>query len=133
MLRYWTGWQQVRENLAKQTEVSSTVLSVDGSGVPYRHRAVNCRCGRYLAGARSGFSSGCGQPLGAFREQPREQKRRAKVGHYHGGQTCTGYRGYHCDCLPGLGPGGTLAIDLNDGHDFSGGCVCDKTCRRDGS
>ena len=34
------------------------------------------------------------------------------MGHHHGGQTCTGYRGYRCDCQPGLGPGGTLAIDL---------------------
>ena len=74
MLRYWTGWQQVHERLAKKTEVSSTVLSADGSGVPYRRRDVNLRCGRYLVDARSGFRPGCGQPLGAFREQPREQK-----------------------------------------------------------
>ena len=91
MLRYWTGWQQVHERLAKQTEVSPTVLSADGSGAPYRRRAANFRCGRYLVDASSGFSSGCGQPLGAFREQPPEQKRRARVGHHHDGQTFMGY------------------------------------------
>ena len=112
MLRYWTGWQQPHEHLANKTEVPPTVLPADGSGVPYSRRAVNCRCARYLAGARSGFRSGCGQPLCALREQPWEEKRGARVGHHHGGQTCTGYRGYRCDCQPGLGPGGTLAIDL---------------------
>ena len=70
------------------------------------------RCGRYLVDARSGFRSGCGQPLSAFRERPREQKRRARVGHHHGSQTRNGYRGYICDCLPGLGPGGTPAFNL---------------------
>ena len=29
-----------------------------------------------------------------------------------------GYRGYRCVCSPGSVPGGTLAIDLNDGDDF---------------
>ena len=72
----------------------------------------------YLAGARSGFRSGCGQLQGAFQEQKRGQKRRARVGHHHCGRTCMGYRDYRCDCLPGLAPGGTLAIDLNDGGDF---------------
>ena len=69
MLRYWTGWQQVHEHLAEQTEESPTALSADASGVPYRRRAVNFRCGGYLIDARSGFRPGCGQPLGAFREQ----------------------------------------------------------------
>ena len=27
-----------------------------------------------------------------------------------------GYRGYRCDSLPGPDPGGTRAIDLNDGE-----------------
>ena len=44
-----------------------------------------------------------------------------------------GYRGYRCDCLPGPGPGGTLAIDLNDSDDVSYGCEREKTCRRDDS
>ena len=108
------------------------MLSAGGSAVPHRSRTVICRCGKYQAGARSGFRSGCGQPLGAFREQPREQKRRARVGHHHGGQTCMGYRGYRCDCLPGPGPGGTLAFDLNDCDDFFC-CVREKTCRSGGS
>ena len=29
-----------------------------------------------------------------------------------------GFRGYRCYCLPGPGPGGTLAIDLNDDNNF---------------
>ena len=45
------------------------MLSADGSGVAYRRRTVIFRCGRYLASERSGFRSGRGQPLGAFREQ----------------------------------------------------------------
>ena len=94
------------------------MLSAGGSGVPHHRRIVIFRCGKYQAGARSGFRSGCGHPLGAFRKQLREQKRRARVGHHHGRQTCMGYRGYQCDRLPGLGPGGTLAVDLNDGDDF---------------
>ena len=133
MLRYWTGWQHVHENLAKQTEEPPAVLSAGGSGVTHRRRTVICRCQKYQAGPRSGFRSGCGQPLDAFREQPREQKRRERVRHHHGGQTCMGYRGYRCDCLPGPGPGGTLAIDLNDCDDFPCGCVREKTCRRGGS
>ena len=132
MLRYWTGWQQVHAHLAKQTEGPPTVLSGRGSGVTYRRRTVICRCGKYQAGARSGFHSGWGQPLGPFREQPREQRRRARVGHHHVGQTCMGYRGYRCDCLPGLGPGGTPAFDLNDCDDFSW-CAREKTYRRGGS
>ena len=94
------------------------MLVADGSDVPYRRRDVIFRCGRYLAAARSGFRSGCGQLQGAFQEQKRGQKRRARVGHHHCGRTCMGYRDYRCDCLPGLAPGGTLAIDLNDGGDF---------------
>ena len=86
----------------------------------YRRLAVNFRCGRCLVDARSGFRSSCGQPPGAFRERPREQKRRARVGHHHGSQTCNGYRGHRSDCLPGLGPGGTPAFDLNDCDDFLG-------------
>ena len=31
-----------------------------------------------------------------------------------------GCRGYRCDVLPGLGPGGTPAFDLNDCDDFLG-------------
>ena len=118
MLRDWTGWQQVHEHFAKQTEVPPTLLLADEPGVPYHRRAVICRCGRYLAGARSGFCSGRGQLQGVFQEQEREQKKRARLGHHHGVQTCLGYRGYRCDCLPGLVPGGTLAIGLNDGDDF---------------
>ena len=110
-----------------------TVLSADGPGVPYRRRGVICLCERYLAGARSGFRSGCGQPQGAFQEQQREQKKRVRVGHHHGGPTCVGYRGYLCDCLPGPVPGGTVAIDLDDGDSFSYGCACEKICRRGGN
>ena len=108
------------------------MLSADGSGVPYRRRAVNFRCRRYLVDARSGFRLGGGQPLSAFRERLREQKRRARVGHHHGSQTCTGYRGYRCNCLPGLGPGGTPPFDLKDCDHFSWRAR-EKTCRRGGS
>ena len=41
VLLYWKGWQQVHENLVKQTEVSPTVLPAGGSRVTYRRRAVN--------------------------------------------------------------------------------------------
>ena len=85
MLRYLTGWQQVHERLAKQTEVPRTVLSSDGPGVPYRRRAVFFRFEKDLAGVRSDFRSGRGQPHDAFQEQQREQKRRVRVGHHHGG------------------------------------------------
>ena len=98
MLRYWTGWQQVHERLAKQTEVSPTALSSDRSGVPYHRQAFNVRCEKYLVDARSDFRPGCGQPLGAFREQPRKQKRRERVGHHHDGQTSTAYRCDRCCC-----------------------------------
>ena len=118
MLHYWTCWQQVHERLAKQTEVPPTVLPAGGSGVPHRRRIVICRC-KCQAGARSRFRPGCGQHLGAFREQPREQQRPATVGHHHGGQTRMCYRGDRCDCLPGLGLGGTPAFDLNECDDFS--------------
>ena len=77
------------------------MLSADGSGVLYRRQAVIGRCGRYLAGVHSGFRSECGQHQGAFREKPRKEKRRAMVGHHHGVQTCMGYWGYRCNCLPG--------------------------------
>ena len=98
------------------------MLSADVPGVPYRCRAVFVGA-RYLAGACSSFHWGCRQLQGAFQEQEREQKRRTRVGHHHGGQACMGYRGYRCVCLPGLFPGGTLAIDLNDGDDFCCGCA----------
>ena len=48
------------------------MLSAGGSGVPHHHRTVIYRCRKYQAGVRSGFLSGCAQPLGTFREQPRE-------------------------------------------------------------
>ena len=131
MLRYCTGWQPVHEHLVKKTEVSLTVLPAGGLRVTYRRRAVKFRCARYLVDARWGFRSGCRQPLGAFRERSREQKRRVMVGHHHGSQTCMGYRGCRCDCLPGLGAGGTPAFDLNDCNDFSW-CVREKTYRRGG-
>ena len=89
LLRYCTGWQQVHEHLVKKTEVSLTVLPAGGLRVTYRRRAVNFMCARYLVDARSGFCSGCGQPLSAFRERPWEQKTRARVGRHHGSQTCT--------------------------------------------
>ena len=132
MLSYWTGWQQVHEHLVKQKEVSLTVLPAGGSRVTYRRRPVNFRCGRYLVDAHLGFHSGCGQPLSAFRERPWELKRRARVGRHHGSQTYIGYRGYRCDCLPGLGPGGTPAFDLNECDDYSW-CAREKTFRRGGS
>ena len=53
----------------EKTEVLPSVLSADGPGVPYSRRAVICRCGRYLAGARSGVRSGCGQLPPAFQKQ----------------------------------------------------------------
>ena len=56
---------------SRETEVSLTVLPAGGSRVTYRRRPVNIRCGRYLVDARSGFRSGCGQPLSTFRERPR--------------------------------------------------------------
>ena len=121
----------MHEHLVEQTEVSLTVLPAGGSRVTCRRRAVNFWCGRYLVDARSGFRSGCDQPLSASQERPQELKRRATVGH-HGSQTCTGYRGYRCDCLPGLGPGGTPAFDLNDCDDFSW-YAREKTFRRGGS
>ena len=46
------------EDPVKLTEVPPTVRSANGPGVPYRRRAVTCRCESYLAGARSGFRSG---------------------------------------------------------------------------
>ena len=41
-----------------------------------------------------------------------------------------GYREYPFDRLPGLAPGDTLAIDLNDGDNLSCGCAREKNCRR---
>ena len=40
---------------------------------------------------------------------------------------------YRRDSLSGPDPGGTLAIDLNDGDDFSCGCSGEKICRLGGS
>ena len=40
---------------------------------------------------------------------------------------------YRCDSLPGPDPGGTIAIDLKDGDDFSCGCSGMKLCRLGGS
>ena len=107
------------------------MLPAGGSGLPQRRRVVICRCGKCQAGARSGFRPGCGKPLRAFQEQPRKEKRRARVGHNHGAQTRMWYRGYLCDCLPGLGPGGFPAFDLNYCDDFSW-FAREKTCRRGG-
>ena len=121
VLRYWTGRQQVHDHLVKQTEVSLTLLPA------YCRRPVNFRCGRYRVDACSGFRSGCGQPLTAFRERLRELKRPTRVGRHHGSQTCIGYRGYRCDCLPVLGPGGTLACELNECDDFYLGAS--ESCR----
>ena len=98
-------------------------------GVPYSAAGGRVGCDvppsschfpvRKVPGSRAfGFPLGLCQPRSAFRERPREQTRRARVGHHHGDQTCMGYRGYCCDCLPAPGPGGTLAIDLNDGDNF---------------
>ena len=129
MLRYWTGWQQVHERLAKQTEGPPTVLLAGGSGVPHGRRTVICRCGKYQVDAPSDFRSSCGQPLDAFREQWREQKRRVRVGYHHGSRMCMDYRGYRCDCLLGLGLGGTPVFDLNDCDD-SAWCAREKTCHR---
>ena len=123
LLLYWTGWQQVHKRLAKQTEVPPTVLPAGGSGVPHRRRIVICRCGKCQAGARSGFRPDCGQHLGACRER----KRPARVGHHHGGPTRMCYQGHRCCCLPALGPGGTLACELNDCDDFYLGAS--ESCR----
>ena len=40
---------------------------------------------------------------------------------------------YRRDSLSGPDPGGTLAIDLNDGDDFFCGCSGEKICRLGGS
>ena len=55
---------------------------------------------------------------------------RASAGYRHGDPTCTWYR---CDSLPGPDAGGTLAIDLNDGDDFSCGCSGGNIGRLGGS
>ena len=97
------------------------------STVPYRRRAVDCRYGMCQAGAREYFRPGCGRVQSAFQEE-RGQKRRASAGYHHRDPTCMWYR---CDSLPGPDPGGTLAIDLKDGDDFS--CSGDKIYRLGGS
>ena len=55
----------------------------------------------------------------AFQEQERGQKRRARAEYLHGNPTCMCC---HRDSLPGPEPGGTFALGLNDGDDFSYGC-----------
>ena len=87
--------------------------------MPHRRRAATCQYGMYQAGARAGFRPGCGRLQNASQEQERGQKRRARTGYHHGDPKCMCYR---CDSLPGPDPGDTLAIDLEDGDDFSCGC-----------
>ena len=58
----------------KQEDVSPTVLSADGPGVPYRRRAVGCLSERYLAGVRWALRSGCGQPLYPFRSNRTDRR-----------------------------------------------------------
>ena len=65
------------------------------------------------------FRPGCGRLQSAFEGQERAQKRQTSA-RYHRDPTCMGYR----DSLPCPDPGGTLAIDLKDGDDFS--CSGDK-------
>ena len=100
------------------------------STVPYRRRAVHCRYGMCEAGARQYFRPGYGRLQSAFEEQEREQKRRATEGYHHGDPTCIWYR---CDSLSGPDPGGTLAIDLKDCHNFAWGGSGEKICRLGGS
>ena len=88
------------------------------STVPYRRRAVDYSYGLCQVGARVYFRPGCGRLQSAFDEQKRGQKRRASAGYHHGDPTCMWYC---CDSLPGPDPGGTLAIGLKDGDDFSCG------------
>ena len=80
--------------------------------------------GMCQVGARVYFLPGCGRLQSAFEEQEWGQKRRASARYHHGDPTCMWYR---CDSLPGPDPGGTLAIDLKDGDDFS--CSGDKIYR----
>ena len=110
------------DRLATETRAfSKTKRGVPDSvaTVPYRRRAVDCRYRMCQAGAREFFRPGYGRLQSAFEEQERGQKGRARAGYHHGDPTCMCYR---CDSLPGPDPGGTLAIDLNDGDDFSCGC-----------
>ena len=53
------------------------------------------------------------------------------MGQHHGGQM--GSRVYRGDCLPRPVSGGALAVDLNDGDEFSYGCAREMICRRGGS
>ena len=99
------------------------------STVPYRRRAVDCRYGMFQAGAREYFHPGCGRLQSKFEEQERGQKRRTSAGYHHRDPTCMWYR---CDCLSSPDPGGTFAIDLEDGNDFSC-CSGDKIYRLGGS
>ena len=73
------------------------------------------------------FRPGCGRLQRAFEEQERGQKRRASAGYHHRDPTCMWYR----DSLPGPDPGGTLAIDLKYGDNFS--CSGGKIYRLGGS
>ena len=98
--------------------------------VPYRRRTVNRRYGMCRAGARECFRPGYGRLQSTFEEQERGQKRRASAGYHDGDPTCMCYR---CVSLPGPDPGGTLAIDLKYGDDFSCGCSGEKVSRLGGS
>ena len=62
------------------------------------------------------FARGCGRLQSAFEEQERGQKRRVSAGYHHRDPTCLWYC---CDSLSSPDPGGILAIDLEDGDDFS--------------
>ena len=96
------------------------------STVPYRRRAVDCRYGMCQVDARVYSRPGFGWLQSAFEEQKRGQKKRASAGHHHGQPKCMWYR---CDSLPCPDPGGTLAIDLKDGVDFSCWCSGEKIYR----
>ena len=74
------------------------MASANGSGVPFRRRAVSCPCERYPVGARWSSHPDCGLPRSASPKQSREPKRRARVGHHHVARACMGCCGYHRDC-----------------------------------
>ena len=82
------------------------------------------------AGAREYFRPGYGRLQSEFEEQERRQKRRVSAGYHHDDSTCMCYR---FDVLPCPEPGGTLAIDLKNGGDFSCGCSSDKIGRLGGN
>ena len=112
--------------------MSPTVPSVDRPGVPYRRRAVNCRYGMCQASHIRISARVMGRSKAHSRS--RRGSRRGGRGRnttMRGGPTCICY----CrDTLPDPDPpGDTLAIDLNDGDDFSSGCSGEKICRLGGS